>query len=150
MKARFNSKYTKLTVVTCYAPTEEADDADKENFYEQLQAIMEEIPAHDKVLVIGDNNARTGIDNLNQERTMGKEGLGTYPMNDNGERFADFCDLQDLVIGGSVFPHKKIHKVTWRHPNGIHENQIDHFAYTRKFRRCFTDVKSHEGCHCGF
>ena len=78
LKERFNSKYTKLTVVTCYAPTEEAEDADKENFYEQLQAIMEEIPAHDMVLVIGDINARTGIDNLNRERTMGKEGLGTY------------------------------------------------------------------------
>ena len=33
-------------------------------------------------------------------------------MNENGELFADVCDMNQLVIGGSVFPHKRIHKVT--------------------------------------
>ena len=54
MKVRFNSKFAKLTVVTCYAPTEEAADADKEDFYKQLQSIIEKIPAHDMLLIIGD------------------------------------------------------------------------------------------------
>ena len=58
------------------------------------------------VIVMGDLNAKVGDDNEGYEAVMGREGLGD--MNDNGERFADFCDLQDLVIGGSVFPHKKI------------------------------------------
>ena len=72
------------------------------------------------------------------EAVMGKKGLGD--MNDNGERFADFCDLQDMVIEGSVFPHKSIHKTMWRHSNSINENQIDHIAYLIKFRRCFTNM----------
>ena len=71
----------KLTVGTCLVPTEEAGDADKDNFYEQLQAIIEKVPAHDVLLVIGDMNARTGMDNTNRERTIGREGLGTHPMN---------------------------------------------------------------------
>ena len=58
--------FAKLTVVTCCAPTEEADDADKEEFYEQLQTIIEDIPAHDMMLIIGDMNARTGGDNTNR------------------------------------------------------------------------------------
>ena len=44
LKARFNSRYTKLTVVVGYAPIE---DAAEENSYEQLQAATEEVPAHD-------------------------------------------------------------------------------------------------------
>ena len=148
LKARFNSKYTKLTVVTCYAPTEEAEDADKENFYEQLQAIMEEIPAHDMVLVIGDMNARTGIDNLNRERTMGKEGLGTYPMNDNGERMCDFCEHNGLVVGGTLFKHKDIHKATWTSPDGKTKPQLDHIIINGKWRSSLQDVKACRGADC--
>ena len=44
------------------------------------------------------------------ETVMGKHGLGE--MSDNGELFADFCSFNKLVIGGSVFPHKKVHQVT--------------------------------------
>lgn len=57
--------------------------------------------------------------------------------------------VQDLVIGGSVFPHKRIHKATWKHPNGIVENQIDHITYSRKFRRCFSDVRVMKGATVG-
>ncbi len=41
---------------------------------------------------------------------MGREALGD--MNENGEVFTDFCAFNDLVIGGSVFPHKDIHEAT--------------------------------------
>ena len=47
-------------------------------------------------------------------------------MNDNGERFADLCASNQLVIGGSIFPHKRIHKATWISPDHVTENQIDH------------------------
>ena len=43
------------------------------------------------IVVMGDLNAKIGGDNEGYETVMGKEGLGE--MNDNGERFADFCDI---------------------------------------------------------
>nr|KAG5698750.1 hypothetical protein BaRGS_032169 [Batillaria attramentaria] len=46
------------------------------------------------------------------EDTMGTHGLGQTLMNENGERFADFCALNQLMIGGSIFLHKRIHKAT--------------------------------------
>ena len=52
-------------------------------------------------------------------------------MNDNGENmFASMCSLYSLSlkIGGSIFPHKRIHKVTWMSPDRRTENQIDNFA----------------------
>ena len=52
----------------------------------------------------GDFNAKIGTDNTGYEGTMGTYGLGQ--MNENGERFADLCALNQLVIGGSIFPHK--------------------------------------------
>ena len=59
---------------------------------------------------MGDTNAKVGSDNTGREEIMGKHGLGT--MNENGELFVDFCTFNDLVIGGSVFPHKTMHKAT--------------------------------------
>ncbi|KAJ3609530.1 hypothetical protein NHX12_024050 [Muraenolepis orangiensis] len=68
---------------------------------------------------------------------MGTQGLGK--MNENGERFTDLCSLNQLVIGGSIFPHKRIHKATWRSPDNVTENQIDHVCINQKFRRSWQD-----------
>nr|KAG5706182.1 hypothetical protein BaRGS_019509 [Batillaria attramentaria] len=80
-------------------------------------------------ILMGDFNAKIGSDNTDYEDTMGTHGL--EQMNENGERFADFCALNQLVIGGSIFPHKRIHKTTWRSPDHVTENQIDHICISR-------------------
>lgn len=90
-------------------------------------------------ILMGDFNAKIGSDNTGYEDVMGTHGLGQ--MNENGERFADLCALNQLVIGGSIFPHKRIHKATWRSPDHRTENQIDHICISRKFRRFWRDVR---------
>ncbi|XP_068723593.1 craniofacial development protein 2-like [Montipora capricornis] len=97
LKARFNSKYTKLTVIMCYAPIEDAEEADKNAIYEQLQAVTDKVPTHDLLMVLGDLNARPGNNNIGRDRVMGKHGIGT--INDNGERLCHFCDENNMVIG---------------------------------------------------
>ncbi|XP_078679467.1 uncharacterized protein LOC144915099 [Branchiostoma floridae x Branchiostoma belcheri] len=92
---------------------------------------------------MGDLNAKIGSDNTGHEEVMGKEGLGK--MNENGERFTDLCSLNQLVIGGSIFMHKRIHKATWRSPDHITENQIDHMCISQKFRRLWSDVRVMRG-----
>ena len=138
--ARFKSRFIKLSVVTCYAPTEEAKKEEKDNFYDSLQSILEDIPKHDVLVVLGDFNARVGNDNTNRERIMGKHGTGT--MTDNGSRLCDICVENDLVIGGTFFQHKTIHKLTWRSPDGRTESQIDHILVNGKWRRSLQDVKT--------
>lgn len=66
-------------------------------------------------------------------------------MNENGELFADFCSFNKLVIGGSVFPHKRLHKATWVSPDNKSENQIDLICIASKFRRSFLDVRVKRG-----
>lgn len=58
IRARFNSKYSKLTILQCYSPTNEAKDDDKDLWYEELQAAICKVPVHDVLLVMGDMNAR--------------------------------------------------------------------------------------------
>ena len=116
LKARFHSKYTKLSVLVCYAPTEDVNAKVKDAFYDQLQTAVESVHAHDMLLILGDLNAKVGSDNTGREHVMGKHGIGT--INDNGERLADFCEENNLLIGGILFQHKHIHKTTWTSPDG--------------------------------
>ncbi|KAK3795530.1 hypothetical protein RRG08_036857 [Elysia crispata] len=136
-----------INILQLYAPTNAASEEEKEEFYDQLQRITEKLPRKDVNIIMGDANAKVGSDNISYEEVMGKQGLGV--MNDNGERFADFCSLNDLVIGGTIFPHKDIHKATWVSPDGGTENQIDHICISRKFRRSLQDVRVFRGADIG-
>ena len=76
IKARFNSRYCKLTIIQCHAPTNDSEDDMKEEWYDQLQAAVSKVPQHDVLLIMGDMNAKTGSDNIDRERVMGREGCG--------------------------------------------------------------------------
>ena len=143
--AKFTSKRKNINlhIIQCYAPTNDADDEKKDEFYLQLQAIVEKASTKDMFMMMGDFNAKIGSDNTGYEDTMGTHGSGV--MNDNGERFADLCANNQLVIGGSIFPHKRIHKATWISPDHVTENQIDHICISRKFRRAWQDVRVRRG-----
>ncbi|XP_052080744.1 uncharacterized protein LOC127718727 [Mytilus californianus] len=96
---------------------------------------------------MGDFNAKVGQDNSGFERIMGKHGCGI--MNENGEHLVDFCGLNNLVIGGTLFRHKEVHKLTWVSPGGRDKNQIDHIAINGKWRRSLQDVRVRRGADVG-
>ena len=133
LKARFNSKFAKLTVIACYAPTEDAEEEIKDEFYDQLKEEIRTTPRHDVLMVVGDLNARVGEENTGRERAMGTEGFGR--INNNGERLSDLCVENNLVIGGTLFKHRNIHKTTWRSPDNNTVSQIDHVIVNQKWRR---------------
>ena len=70
MVARFKSRYTKLSVTQCYAPTNDAEEED--TFFLQLQKALDSVPKHDVLLVMEDLNAKVGSSNEGREKTMGK------------------------------------------------------------------------------
>ena len=124
IKIRMRGKQINTTIIQCYAPTNESDDDIKDEFHGQLQVELENAPKHDFKIIMGDLNAKVGNDNATIERAMGKEGCGTR--NNNGERLLELCTTYDFVVGGTLSPHKDIHKLTWYSPNGRDRNQIDH------------------------
>ena len=148
MNVRFNSKFAKLTIIACYAPTEEAEEEEeKDEFYEQLEEEIRTTPRHDALMVIGDLNARVGEDNTGKERAMGTQGFGCA--NNNGERLSDLCVESRLVIGGTIFMHRDIHKTIWRLPDQRTGSQIGHVIINQKWRRSLQDVKANREADIG-
>ncbi|XP_073670675.1 uncharacterized protein [Paramisgurnus dabryanus] len=147
IKIRLKGKQINTTIIQCYAPTNNNNEDEKDRFYEELQALLEETPRHDMKIVMGDMNAKIGSDNTNYERAMGREGCGT--MNENGERLMELCTTYNLVVGGTLFPHREIHKLTWYSPNGRDKNQIDHFMINCTWRRSLLDVRAKRGADVG-
>ena len=74
---------------------------------------------------------------------MGKQGFGT--INDNGERLYDFCQENDLIVGGTLFQHKDIHKISWTSPDGKTTSQIDQILISGKWRSSLQDAKACRG-----
>ena len=132
-----------MNVIQCYAPTNNSEEEKKEEFYDRLQNILAKYPEKDITILMGDFNAKVGEVNIGYEEVMGTHGLGE--MSENGEKLMDICALNKLVIGGSIFPHKRIHKATWVSPDHTTENQIDHFCISKKFRRSLQDVRVKRG-----
>ena len=58
---------------------------------------------------MGDFNAKGGNDNTRYREIMSRHG---YSDNENGQHLTDVCASNKLVIGGTLFPHKEIHKTT--------------------------------------
>ena len=54
----------------------------------------------------------------------------------------DLCEFNDLLIGGTIFQHKLIHKLTWKSPDDKTESQIDHILINGKWRRSLQDVRT--------
>ena len=98
----------------------------KENFYEEFNRTLMKIHRGGTIMLMGDFNAKVGDKNEGCERIMGKHGMGTK--NINGELFLELCLEHDIVIGGTIFPFKDIHKITWVSPDLQTQNQIDHIA----------------------
>ena len=75
-----------------------------------MQTVVDNAPNRGMLIVTGDFKAKVGRNNASIERIMGKEGLGD--VNKNGEELVDVCAFIGLIIGGTLFPHKRVHKAT--------------------------------------
>ena len=129
IRARLDSRYCKLTIIQCYAPTNDADEEKKDEWYVQVRLAIAKVPQHDMLIIVEDMNAKVGADNTNKERAMGRHGAGE--MNDNGDHLASLCMNNVYIIIRTIFPHKDIHKLTWRsldsqpdRPHG-HQQQVE-------------------------
>ena len=108
--ARFQGEHCKITIVQSYAPTNVCTEEEKDSFNDSLKAVLAEVPIRDVLLVMGDLNAKVGNENTGLEKAIGRHGCGD--MNENGERLAAFCLKHELVVGGTLFQHKEIYKLT--------------------------------------
>ena len=96
-----------MTVTQVYAPTNEASEDEKDEFYKQLQEIFTDYHRHDLIVLMCDLNAKVGKDNKSRD-VLGKQGVETII--DNGERICDLCSTNGIVVTLTLFPHKEYEK----------------------------------------
>ena len=101
-------------VIQAYAPYSNAEEAEAEQFYEDLQDFLEITPKKHVLFIIGDWNTKVG----SQETpgVTGKFGLGVQ--NEAGQRLIEFGQENTLVRANTLFQQHKIRLNTWTSPDG--------------------------------
>ena len=143
ISVRFQGKPFNITVIQVYAPTSNAEEA--ERFYEGLQDLLELTPKKDVLFIIGDWNAKLG-----SQETPGvtvKFGLGIW--NETGQKLIEFCQENTLVIANTLFQQHKRTLYTWTSPDGQHRNQIDYILYSQRWKSSIQLVKTRPEADCG-
>lgn len=144
---RLKMKEKLITMVNIYAPTEVTEPMEKDQFYETLEKICEEIPRKDEIIILGDINAQLGKEQYLKNVIGNGKGTIHDITNDNGHRICQLAATLDMKCLSTKFEHPKKHKVTWRHPSGNTENQIDHILATRGISRKTTNTRTYRGAN---
>ena len=103
ISVHFQGKPFNIMAIQVYAPTSKTEEAEAEQFYEDLQDLLELTPKKDVLFIIGDWNAKVG----RQETpgVTGKFDLGVQ--NEAGQRLIEFCQEDALVIANTLFQQHK-------------------------------------------
>ena len=145
ISVHFQGKPFNIMVTQVYAPTSNAEEAEVEQFYEDLQDLLELTPKKDVLFIIGDWNAKGG----SQETSgvTGKFGLGIE--NEAGQRLIEFCQENTLVIANTLFQPQKRRLYTWTSPDGQHQNQTYYILCSQRWRSSIQSAKTRLGADCG-
>ena len=99
-----------LTLVSVYAPTQTNDDCIKEQFYDDLDKVIRDVPTKNKLVIMGDFNARVGSNSTNWKGVLGPHGVGKESL--NGILLLAKCAQHQLAITGTLFRQKDKYKAT--------------------------------------
>ena len=114
ISVHFQGKPFSITVIQVYAPTTNAKEAEVEQFYEDLQDLLELTPKTGILFIIGDWNAKVGSQEI--PGVTGKFGLGVQ--NEAGQRLTEFWQEKALVIANTLFQQHKRQLYKWTSPDG--------------------------------
>jgi endonuclease/exonuclease/phosphatase family metal-dependent hydrolase len=142
-KLRVKGKYNNITLISAYAPTEDKTEETKEQFYNNLQSIVDKVPKSDITIILGDVNAKLGKEPAYNKIT----GKHTHHevTNRNAELLWDFAATNNMIVMSTQFQHKQIHKGTWISPDQNTINQIDHVLININKEEVTEDVRSLRG-----
>ena len=113
VSVHFQGKSFNITVIQVSAPTSNAEEAEVERFYEDLQDLLELTPKKDVLFSIGDWNAKVGSQEI--PGVTGKFGLGVQK--EARQRLTEFCQENTLVIVNTLFQQNKRRLYVWTSPD---------------------------------
>ena len=113
ISVRFQDKPFNITVIQVYAPTSNAEEADVEWVYQDLQDLLELTPKKNVLFIIEDWNAKVG-----SQETPGMTGkFGLAVQNKAGQRLIELCQKNTLVIANTLIQQHKRRLYTWTSPD---------------------------------
>ena len=144
----FQGKPFNIKVIQVYDPTSNTEEAEVEQFYEDLQDLLELTPQKDVLFIIGDWNAKVGSQVDSRKSTpgvTGKFGLGVH--NEAGQRLIEFWQENALVIANTSSNNTR-EDYTQISLDGRHWNQIDYIPCSQRWRSSIQSAKTRPGADC--
>ncbi|BHF80543.1 hypothetical protein SprV_0702367100 [Sparganum proliferum] len=121
------------TIISVYAPPMTSSDAAKDKFYEDLHALLATVPKADKLIVLGDFNARVGTDHTAWRGVLGPHGI--CGSKDNGLLLLRTCAEHHFILTNTFFCLPEREKTTWRHPRSRQWHLLDYGLVRRRDQR---------------
>ncbi|XP_068720611.1 uncharacterized protein [Montipora capricornis] len=134
------------TLISVYATTMTNTEEVKEEFYSDLRETIRRVPADDRLVLVGDFNARVGSDIEKWKEVLGSHGVGKC--NASGELVLALCSEYNLVITNTLFKHKNTHKKTWMHPRSKHWHLLDYIIVRQRDKSDVLDTRAMRGADC--
>ena len=123
ISVHFYVKPFSITVVQVYVPTFNAEEAEVEWFYEDLEDLQELTPKKDVLFIIGDWNAKVG-----SQEILGIAGkFGLRELNEARQTLTEFCQENTLVIANTLFQQHERWAYTWT--DGQYPDQTDYIHF---------------------
>jgi exonuclease III len=115
-KISLKGKFHNIPIISAYAPTEDAEELDKDKFYDELDSLNENINRHDMLFIMGDFNAKIG----REAEVKGVAGINSLHPNtsENGRRIISIVCKINYMLEVLIFPERIYIRVHGRHPRG--------------------------------
>ncbi|XP_051775660.1 craniofacial development protein 2-like [Erpetoichthys calabaricus] len=111
-----------MNVVSAYAPQVGCAMDEKEDFWSELDEVMNSVPKGQKVVIGEDFNGHVGEGNRGDEEVMGR--YGVKERNEEGQRIVDFAKRMDMAVVNTYFKMREKHRVTYK--SGGRCTQVDY------------------------
>ena len=119
------------TLISAYATTMTNPEEVKDQSYEQLDTLIAVAPKSEKLIILGDFNARVGTDHHTWSGVTGQQ--GTFKCNSNDLLLLHTCTAHELVITNTLFRLPTLNTTTWMHPRSKYWHLIDYVSTRRKY-----------------
>ena len=143
ISVHFQGKPFIITVIQVYTSTSNVEEAEVEQFFEDLQDLLELTPKKNVLFIIEDWNVKVG----SQETPGVTDKFGLGVQNEAGQRLIEFCQLNTLVIANTLFQQHKRRLYTGHHQ--MVNTKIRYSLCSQRLRSSMQSAKTRPGADCG-
>ncbi|XP_067930712.1 craniofacial development protein 2-like [Watersipora subatra] len=143
---KVNTKQETIFTIKASAPTLAESSDDKDCFYHTLEYTIRKASISERVILLGDFNARIGEDQSSWPECIGHFSVGN--INENRQRLLQLCCKNNLVVTNTLFPGKPHRKVSWCHPSSKKSHQLDFVITRSKHKEEFFNTRLYHSADC--